>query len=327
MNRLHSVALPLILASGAIPTIPTLGPPGPLPSGIVAMENGTVYFVDSFSHTVWRLQPGTGLEAFVSGRNGRALCVDGDGHLYGTHEDDAGRTTVWRAARNGSVVDLAGPEVPEYGHAFVVEDDGGMIATSGMDRRSGVRLLRAGGHDHEFIAGGRMGFRDGAGADARFLPIGGMTRTVDGELLVTSGGAIRRINADGSVETVAKDERLLKPRHSLLARFFGDGHGHLTGIAAGPAGEIFVVNSARNAVIRVNADGSADEIMKSESGWKPTGVSTANGSLYILEYGRGVRVRRLDANGAVSTIAQVKPERAVAATSAFGRFLVPRMIG
>lgn len=325
MNRFYSMAVPLIIAtSGSIPTIPTLGPHGPLPSGIVAMENGTVYFVDAFSETVWRIQPGSGLDAFVSGRNGFALCVDGDGHLYGTHEHESGRTTVWRAAGDGRVTELESHDVPEYGHAFVVEDDGEMIATVGSDRRSGIRLVRAGEHDHELIAGGSMGFRDGSGPDARFLPIGGMTRTADGDLLVTSGGAIRRIGADGFVETVAKDERLLK--RSLLARVFGSGRGHLTGIAVGVHGEIYVANSARGSIIRIDADGSAEEVLKSDSGWRPTGVSTAHGSVYVLEYGRGVRVRRLDANGAVSTVAQVKSDRALAATQPIGRFVLPRMI-
>jgi sugar lactone lactonase YvrE len=326
VNRLYSIALPLVIASsGAIPTIPipTLGAPSPLTSGIVALEDGTVFFVDSFSETVWRYQPGNALTAFVSGRNGRVLCADDDGHLYGTHEDESGRVTTWRADERGSVVDLAQTEVPQYGHAFVVEDDGGIIASSGTGKRTGVRLVRTEGHSHELVAGGEMGFRDGAGRHAQFFPIGGMTRTPDGDLLVTSGTAIRRVTTDGTVHTIAKGERLLKPRHAFFARLFGQMHGHLTSIAVGQGGEIYVANSARNAVIRIGTNGSADEIVKTEDGWTPTGVSTANGSLYILEYGRGVRVRRVDANGDQMLIAQVRPDRAVAAAVQMGRFQLP----
>jgi streptogramin lyase len=328
VNRLYSIAIPIIVASsGAIPAIPTLGPAEPLTSGIVAADDGTIFFVDSFSETVWRLQPGSPLDAFVSGRNGRALCLDADGHLYGTHEDESGRIAMWRADGSGNVIHLSHPDVPQYGHAFVVEDDGEMIASSGTGRRTGVRLLRASEHDHEVLAGGDLGFRDGAGAEARFFPIGGMTRTPEGDLLVTSGAAIRRVRADGTVMTIAKGERLLKPRHAFLARLFGNVYGHLTGIAVGLHGEIYVANSARNAVIRINANGSADELVKSDGGWTPTGVATANGSLYILEYGRGVRVRRIDASGTLSIVAQVKPDRAVAAAVPHGRFVVPGTIG
>ena len=329
MNRLYSIAIPLIVAStGAIPTIPTiptLGPAGPMTSGIVVTDDGTVFFVDSFSETVWRIQPGGSLHAFVTGRNGRTLCLDANGHLYGTHEDEAGRTLVWRADARGTT-DVTRPDVPEYGHAFVVEDNGDMIASSGSDRETGVRLVRAGEHDHELIAGGEMGFRDGTGADAKFLPIGGMTRTDEGDLLVTSGASIRRVRSDGSVQTIAKGERLLKPRHSFLARLFGDVHGHLTGIAAGSRGEIYVTNTTRAAVIRIGSDGTAREILKSDRGWTPTGVAVSNGIVYVLEYGHGVRVRRIDASGRLSTVAQVKPDQAVATALPFGR-LVPRMIG
>jgi hypothetical protein len=323
MNRLYSIAVPLIVASaGAIPTIPTLRPPGPPTSGIVATDAGTIYFVDSFHNTVWRMQDGKSLSAFVTGRNGRALSVDEDGYVYGTHEDAAGRVVMWRADCKGDVVDLSHTSVPEYGHAFVVEDDGEVIASSGTGKRTGVRLWRASEGDRELVAGGDMGSRDGAGSHAQFLPIGGMTRTADGELLVTSGASIRRVRADGSVHTIAKGERLLKPRFALLARLLGDVQGHLSGIAEGSRGEIYVANSARNAVIRINANGSADEIVKSDGGWTPTGVATANGSLYILEYGHGVRVRRIDATGALSVMALVKPDRAVAQATHVGRMLV-----
>jgi streptogramin lyase len=325
---LYSVAIPLLFASAAIPipTIPTLSP-GPLTSGIVASDAGVIYFVDSFHRTIWRVQPGRSAEAFVTGRNGRALSLDEDGNLYGTHEDASGAITVWRADCHGSVVDITRTDVPQYGHAFVVEDDGEVIASSGSSKRTGVRLVRAGETESELIAGGDMGFRDGAGVDARFFPIGGMTRTPDGELLVTSGATIRRVRADGSVNTVAKGERLLKPRHSFLARLFGDVQTHLTGIAVGRRGEIYVANSARNADIRINTDGSADEVMTSDGGWTPTGVATSKGSLYVLEYGRGVRVRRVDPNGVLSLVAQVRPERAVAAQPSLGRSLLPATIG
>lgn len=329
MNRLYSMAIPLVVASAAmIPTIPTLHPPGPASSGIVATDDGTIYFVDSFNQMVWRLQPGRSLDAFVSGRNGRALSVDEHGNVYGTHEDASGRVTVWRADCRGGIEELSQSRAPEYGHAFVVDDAGEVIASSGNSRRTGVRLWRESESERELLAGGDMGLRDGAGSEAQFLPIGGMTRTPNGELLVTSGATIRRIRADGMVYTIAKGERLLKPRHSFLARIFGEVKGHLTGIAVGTRGEIYVANSARNTVIRINANGSADEIVKLEGGWTPTGVATANGSLYVLEYGRGVRVRRIDSSGTQTLMAVVKPDhRVVAAATRAGYSLVPVTTG
>ncbi|HEX6307171.1 MAG TPA: hypothetical protein VFZ69_03225 [Longimicrobiales bacterium] len=314
MNRLYALTLPLIAATGAIPTIPTLRPPGPPTNGIVATAQGTVFFVDSFHRTVWRLDPGRELSAFVSGFNGRALQVDEDGNLYGTHEDNSGRVTIWRADCRGGIEELAHNEVPQYGHAFVVEEDGDVIASSGSGKRTGVRLWRASAHESHLIAGGEMGFRDGPGARARFFPIGSMTLTPDGDLLVTSGHTIRRVRVDGSVTTIAADERLLKPRSTFLSRILGSVQGHLSGIAVGTGGEIYVANSARNSVVRIAPDGTAEEVVTSDHGWTPTGVATANGSLYILEYGRGVRVRRIDSTGTISVVALVRPDRSLAAS-------------
>lgn len=313
VHRLYSMAVPLIVAAGAIPTIPTLRPAEPPTSGIVATDDGTVFFVDSYSHTVWRLEPGKSLRPFVTGRNGRALQVDDDGNLYGTHQDEHGRVSLWRADAAGNVADLPYPDVPEYGHAFVVDEDGEVIASSGSGKRSGVRLLRSSEHERTLVAGGEWGMRDGDGASARFFPIGGMTRAPDGSLLVTSGATIRRVDADGRVRTIAANDKLLKPRTSLIARILGDiPQTHLSGIAVGARNEIYVANTARDVVVRVNTDGTTEEIVSCDHGWKPTGVATSNGSLYVLEYGSGVRVRRIDDRGAVSVLAMVKPDRVAA---------------
>lgn len=318
--RFYSLAVPLIIASaGAIPTIPTLRPVAPATSGIVATAEGILYFVDSFHNTVWRVEPGKVLTPFITGQNGRALQVDAEGNIYGTHEDESGTVMLWRADCQGVVSEVSRTDVPEYGHAFVVEGDGDVIASSGSGKRTGVRLWRGVEHERHLLAGGEMGFRDGAGAEAQFFPIGSMTRTRSGDLLVTSGPTIRRVGADGSVRTVASGERLLQTRNAFLSRLLGDVQGHLTGIAIGERGEIYVANSARDAVVRISPDGTADEMVKSEDGWTPTGVATANGSLYILEYGPGVRVRRVATDGTLSVVAMIRPERILAAAIPLGR--------
>lgn len=309
VHRLYSMAVPLIVAAGAIPTIPTLRPAEPPTSGIVATDDGTVFFVDSYNHTVWRAVPGRALEPFVTGRNGRALQVDDDGYLYGTHRDANGRVSMWRADGAGNVADLLYTDMPEYGNAFVIDDAGDVIASSGRGRRSGAPLLRVTEHEQTRVASGEWGLRDGSGASARLFPIGGMTRTPDGDLLVTSGASIRRIDGDGTVRTVAANAKLLQPRSTLLSRLLGAVQDHLSGIAIAQCGTIYVTNTALDVVVRVNRDGTTEEVVTSNHGWKPTGVATANGYLYILEYGAGVRVRRIDPHGTLSVIALVKPAR------------------
>jgi DNA-binding beta-propeller fold protein YncE len=292
----RSFALPAVVAitSAAIPIIPTLEPPRPATSGIVAAGDGTIYFVDRFHSTVWRVAPGGEPVAFVAEVTGGALQIGPDGDLYGTHEDADGRLVVWRADTRGRVSTAVRPELPgQYGHAFTIDGAGDVIAYSGTDRRSGVRLWRAGSRHRELLAGGSLGSRDGIGSDARFLPIGGMTRAADGSLLVTSGSTVRRIDPNGTVTTIASGDRLLQPRHAFLARLLGDNRSHLSGIAAADDGTIYVTNTGRGTVVRIACDGSIADVARSPDGWTPTGVAVANGLVYVLEYGAGVRVRSI----------------------------------
>jgi len=336
VHSMYSIALPALLvatapnavnleqhivapADASIPTIPTLQPPGPPTTGIVAADDGTIYFVDSFHNTVWRVQPGRGVSAFVTGRNGKSLQIDDDGYIYGTHREK-GRVQGWRADAAGNVVELSRAEVPEQsGHAFVVGGNGELIGWTGTTRRSGIRLWRAREHQRQLVAGGEYGSRDGLGADARFLPIGGMMMTPEGELLVTSGASVRRVSLDGSVSSIAAGDPLLRPRGSIFARLVGDPQGHLTGIAQGDDGSIYVANTARGAIVRIRPDGTTQAIAVSDDGWTPTGVTVASGAVYVLEYGAGVRVRRITTDGVGAVVAIVRPERGLASASVVGR--------
>lgn len=334
MHSMYAIALPALLmvtgptktvlvqhqstlADDDIPTIPTLQPPGPPTTGIVAAADGTVYFVDSFQNTVWRVQPGRAAAPFVTGLNGRSLQIDESGNIYGTHHEK-GRVRSWRADASGRVVEISRTEVPdEAGHAYVLDGDGELIGWSGTSRRSGVRLWRAREHQRQLVAGGEWGYRDGAGVDAQFQHIGGMALTSGGALLVTSGATVRRVGADGSVSTIAAGDPLLKPRGSLLSRLIGESQRHLSGIAQGDDGSIYVANTGRGTVVRICADGTTQDIATSDDGWIPTGVAAANGMIYVLEYGAGVRVRRITPDGAGMVVAHVRPDRGYA--SVIGR--------
>jgi streptogramin lyase len=311
--RLFDLAMPaLVAASAAIPTIPTIKPAGPATSGIVASEDGTVYFVDSFSRVVWRVQPTGAMTPFVTGRNGKTLQIDPEGNIYGTH--DEGRSVViWRADPAGNIVEIARTAMPEqHGHAFVLDDCGEVIGWTGNGKRTGVRVWRSHDRGRHLLAGGALGIRDGAGADARFLPIGGITLSDGGELYVTSGHTIRKITQQGEVSTIASDEPLLRARGSFLQRLFGlpELQGHLTGITVDDDGTVYVANPTRDAVVRIDRNGRASEVASSDGGWSPTGVAVSSGALYVLEYGSGVRVRKITGDG-TSVVATVRPDRTV----------------
>jgi hypothetical protein len=68
--------------------------------------------------------------------------------------------------------------------------------------------------------------------------------------------------------------------------------------------------------VLVQTDGRVREVYTAEPGWRPTGVAASAGAIYVLEYGIGVRVRRLEASGAGAILTQVTPHRSAAASPA-----------
>jgi streptogramin lyase len=272
VHRLYGISIPLLLvAFEAIPTIPMLFPAPSTTSGIVAARDGTVYFADSFHNMVWQIRPGGRVTPFVTDRSSRSLQIDDRGNIYGTRREQRGRVVLWRADPAGVVTDLHRVSLTAgHNHAFAVGDGGRVIGWSGS------------------------------------FAIGAMAQTAQGDLVVTSGATVRRICRDGVVTAVAADHPLLQPRTNLLTRLFGRPVSHLSGVALAGNGDIYVANSARGTVVRIDRNGGISNALVSDAGWTPTGVAIAGGSVvYVLEYGAGVRVRRLG-EGAGELMAHVR---------------------
>jgi sugar lactone lactonase YvrE len=271
VQRLYGITVPLLLvAFEAIPTIPMIFPAAATTSGIVAATDGTVYFADSFHNMVWQIRPGGHVAPFVTDRSSRSLQIDDRGNIYGARLDQRGQAVLWRADSAGVVTETHRVSLGAHNHAFAVGDDGRIIGWTGS------------------------------------YAIGAMTHSATGDLVVTSGATVRRICRDGVVTTVAADHPLLRPRTNLLTRMFGRPVSHLSGIALAENGDIYVANSARGTVVRIDGNGGVSNALVSDAGWTPTGVAVAGGSVvYVLEYGAGVRVRRLG-GGAGELMAHVR---------------------
>jgi hypothetical protein len=312
MTRLYGFALPALLLATSLPTIPTIAPLAPS-SGIVATDDGTVYFVDAFNSTVWRLR-GSDVTAFVTGKRSRSLQIDAARNLYGTHPDNRGGLIFWRADPAGSVTELnRTPLSHDHSHAFTVLAGEQIIGWSG--RRSSARFWRARQHEHDLTAAAW-----GASAGDRIGTVSGMAPLAGGDVVVTAGTSILQISPDGSVRTLAADEPLLRARSSLFSRLFGESDNHLTGVTVCDSGDIFVANAARGVVLRLDSAGRVVDVHSSESGWRPTGVAYANDAIYVLEYGSGVRVQRVTRDGTRTIIAAVRSPRGVAAAPLQARY-------
>ena len=82
----------------------------------------------------------------------------------------------------------------------------------------------------------------------------------------------------------------------------GKGGGHLFGLTLDAQGNIYAANLARETVVKFALDGKVLKVIKSESGWAPSGVAVSGSDLYILE---GLRVRKISADGNAVTLGTV----------------------
>lgn len=258
--------------------IPLLRPTDAQPNGLVSAPDGTLYFIDPFQNVVWRLANGGQPMPFVTGTSGRFLLVDDDGNVYGTHVQGRRNVLVWRADANG--------------------------------RMARVGRARSAAEARRLMVAAWSG--DNPAPPAAWQPEG-MTRLPGGELVITSGPAVRKVGLDGRVTTLADGGHLLEPRTTLLGRLLGDPPAHLTGVAAAADGDVYVANAAAGTVVRVSRGGEVENAYTSDEGWRPSGVATVAGSVFVLESGAGVRVRLLEADGASRVVASVSPTRAAAA--------------
>ncbi|HSJ16323.1 MAG TPA: hypothetical protein VK939_18090 [Longimicrobiales bacterium] len=269
-------------------------------AGIVATQEGVVYFVDRGRDVVWRLEDGA-LDRVVVGLKTRSLQLADDGTLMGVSRSQRG-AEAWAMTRDGRVHTLG------FGDAalgMAMDGTGRVYGWSAGPRNEPISVWRAQPDGRRFeLARGEWGHRDGTGRHVRLFPIGAMLVGADGSVLLTSGPSIRRVAPDGRVSTIAAGSSLLKPKHSLLRRLAGVVRGHLAGIATDDRGAIYVANTERELVARVER-GRATSFYRSPRGWRPVGVAAANAQVYVLEYGPGLRVSSVDPHGRVKPLLEL----------------------
>lgn len=114
--------------------------------GLVAHPDGTLYFADIPTNTIWRLTPDNRLEIAAHNKHSHALVGAADGSVYGTHEHSPQRPgEVWRLSPNGELTILfKAPDVFEMSlHPFLIATDGTVYSTNVYPGPNGPhRLLR-----------------------------------------------------------------------------------------------------------------------------------------------------------------------------------------
>ena len=158
---------------------------------------------------------------------------------------------------------------------------------------------------------GTAGFADGEASKAQFNAPVDVAADANGNVYVTDGNRIRKINTAGIVSTLAGND----------AAAFADGSGtdarfnNPSGIAVDASGNIFVADGGNNRIRKISPAGSVTTIAGSGVGGYldgaaadakfqfPFGIAVdATGNIYISDI-QNLRIRKISPAGSVSTLA------------------------
>ena len=241
------------------------------PDNIAIDDEQNIYIADADNYRIRRLSAegrvvtiaGSGRAGYRDGSSGVAMfgyptgiAVDGKGFLYVA---DRRTHTVRKITPDGRVYTIAGNGMPGFADgrgrmsllrepvSVAVTKDGTLyIADSG---NNAIRRVSPDGTVKTIAGGGRPGYRDGRGFEARFNWPTGIAIGPDGNIYVCDSGnnKIRRVTPDGVVSTVAGS--IVSGRR--------DGSAHKaefsfpTGIALDSEGNIYIADSGNNLIRKI----------------------------------------------------------------------------
>ena len=252
------------------------------PFGIIRDVAGNFYITDQLGNTIRKISP-QGFVSTIAG-NGLPYSIDGTG------------TSASFEAPSGIVQD-------PLGNLYVTDNETGMI-----------RKITPGGVVTT-IAGNTMGFteKDGNGTAASFYAPIGITIDPQGNLYVAdqSGGRIRKIDKSYNVTTIAGNVPGYADGKGTQARFYGP-----AGITMDASGNLYVCDDYNRRIRKITPQGDVTTIAGSSQPGSFDGKGTSagfdgivgivadnKGNLFVTESGTVSKIRKIDAQGNVTTIA------------------------
>lgn len=295
-------------------------------SGIVVSDEGTVYFCDVGRETIWRIDAGGEAAAHVRGTWTHSLALDADGLLYYEREESVGGAfpcSLWRVGADGEPERLIEAQLDRRmfsGPGFVLGRDGSVYYPHSErvgDDEWRVRIIRrtAEGEVSVFAGGGDGAlYLDGDADTATIRIITAMTMGADGVIWFADRDHVRRVptlgDRAGHVETVASGLIDADPKDPPLKRGPSTTINRLFGIAVDDRSRALVAYQAGRRVLRVDREGVAEVVFRSEADWSPIGVAARGEAVYVLEVHddsiERLRVRRLDAGGGGEVLAELR---------------------
>ncbi len=286
-------------------------------TGIDLDRQGRIYFTDTYHNCIWKLESDGAITQVVRGVHLDYLIIGDDGYVYVIKDG------VWKISTPGEMTEVlnstqfpAGPGrllcIDRQANIYFVDSVKSVPEIYRRARDGKVSLLASGGDVQQQI-------------QAIFSHINSATSAPDGSLYVRDDQTIRRIAPDGTLSTLL---------HSDEAAMAEDGEDRLVrtmGMAVDVAGNVYVANYWKRAVMRVTPDGKVSTMATSRWPWVPVGVAISGGDIYVLErmgnpYGPSTivevstladrigspRVRKISPDGSIATLVLVKGNRSLA---------------
>jgi len=291
-------------------------------TGIDLDRQGRIYFTDTYHNCIWSLESNGKLTPLLRGVHLDYLIVGDDGYVYLIKDG------VWKISSQSQMTEvLSSTHFPEGSRPLCIDRQANIYFVNGNValKRAPEIYRRTSEGKVTVIAGGDEPQQVVQAVQAILRHINSAAWSPDGSLYIRDDQLIRRVSPDGKVSTLA---------HSEDATMAEDGEERLVrtmGMAADAAGNVYVANYWKRAVMKVTPDGRLMTILTSNWPWVPVGVATSGGDIYVLErmgnpYGPSTvlevstladrlgspRVRKISPDGAITTLVVVKGERGLA---------------
>lgn len=266
-------------------------------SGMVTDTEGNLYVTDQYNHCIRKITPAGVVSTFAgSGENG--------------HLDGAGKNAEF-----------------SYPYGITIDASGNLYVS---EYTNFIRKVTPAGVVSTYAGTGDTGYKDGPAAAAKFNNPTGLAMDKTGNLYVadTWNRLIRKITPSGIVSTYAgvySGGDIYGGAYNVGYRYTGMVSGLLfgqfgpMGVAIDPSGNIYVADSFIQFIYKITPDGMVRTIGSSHgegaAGTYRDGSGTtarfrspinitsdATGNVYVADQGNN-RIRKIDADGIVSTVA------------------------
>lgn len=278
--------------------------------GIQMNRQGELYFADVQRDRIWLINNRGSLIPVLLGKHSHDLWLDQNDSVFGEHltyepASQQWRSTRWQLSINEQLTEMGAP--PVAGLSLLHDAVGNFFVVEKTDEQ--LRLLkRAPDGVMTFVAGGPRGYADGPGAAARFSLIEAMVLGHDGALYLRDQACIRRVSPSGEVTTLGGNP---------LAGLARGQQPRILGLTTDAQNNVLVADTEQHTVRKINPAGRVESLFETGWFWQPTGVTSVNGDVYILEsapeswlgvlpelgLGPYLRVQKLAADGHVQTLA------------------------